>query len=94
VGEEVGRLPGGGGQAVLADLPPQGLPVAVPAHPAQEHVEGGGYVAVCGGLQRRAGVAGCVRLAHGTGGLGRFEQDQAGDQARVIQRQLQPDAAA
>jgi hypothetical protein len=62
---------------------PQDLPVAVAAHAAQEDVEGAGDVALGRGRQRGTDIGGGGHLPLGARGLGRLEQDQAGDQAGV-----------
>ena len=94
VGEEVGRLTFGLRHAVVPEPSPQDLPVAVAAHAAQEHVERAGDVALSRGRQRGTDIGRRGRLPLPARGLGRFEEGQAGDQAGVVERQLQPDAAA
>jgi hypothetical protein len=94
VGEEVGRLALRLHQAFVPEPGLQDLPVAVAAHPAHKHVERAGDVALGRGRQRGTDIGRRGRLPLLPRGLGRFEQDQAGDQAGVVQRELQPDAAA
>jgi hypothetical protein len=68
---------------VVPEPGPQDLPVAVAAHAAQEDVEGAGDVALGRGRQRGTDIGGGGHLPLGARGLGRLEQDQAGDQAGV-----------
>ena len=88
VGEEERRFPLGLREAGLAEPIPDRVPVAVVSDAAQEHIECGGGVALTGGRQRGAHIGSRRYLPQWPGRLSRLEQDQSGNEVRILEYEL------